>query len=66
MITTVLINLGNIMERADEQILPAGDAQSFMDLSEPFRQPAALLPRDTAGRLTGARGPLSALQAAGT
>ncbi len=53
LITTVLINLGNIMERADEQILPAGemrDAQSFMGLSQLLQQPAALLPRNTAGR----------------
>ena len=41
LITTVLINLGNIMERADEQILPAGevrDAQSNMGLSELLEQ----------------------------
>ena len=39
LITTVLINLGNIMERADEQILPAGevrDAQSLRPCQSSF------------------------------
>ena len=63
LITTVLINLGNIMERADEQILPAGEVR----LSELLQQPAALLPRGTAGRLTRGLGPpVCNSQAAGT
>ena len=71
LITTVLINLGNIMERADEQILPAGevqDARSSMGMSERLQQPAALLPRDAAERPLKGLGPLvcnSKLQAHG-